>query len=131
MARDIYRIPHNFAEEGTVFNGKIRLRNALEAAFLGGILLLPLLHISLGIKAKIYIAIIVVLPVLILAVIGVMGESLFSFIFSFFLFMKNRRVAGSILNREEEYNDGRNQRTGRTAAARKRAGKKRRKRKED
>ena len=106
MARDIYNIPHNFAEEGTIFNGKIKMRNAAEAVLIGILLLIPLWKLQVGFKVKIYIGIIVILPVLILAVVGIMGESLFSFILSFLTFIKKRRIIG------EEGGNGR--RSGRT-----------------
>ena len=39
---EIYTIPPNFAEEGTMFSGRIKTRNAVETAVLLSVLL-PLL----------------------------------------------------------------------------------------
>lgn len=122
MARDVYNIPHNFAEEGTILNGKVRLRNAVEAVMIGGAMLIPLWQLPLGIKPKIYIGIIVILPVLILAVVGVMGESLFSFILSFMTFLIHRRVLQEPVPGKESFNSRRNHRTSGKTEAGKRAG---------
>lgn len=89
---DIYTIPPNFAKEGTILSGRVEARNAVEAALLVFSLLQILMLLHLGVKEKIYIGIIVILPVAILAVIGVQGESLTSFIFQFFCFVVKRRV---------------------------------------
>lgn len=89
---DIYTIPPNFAEEGTILSGRVKTRNALETALiLSG--LVPLI-ISLDVtgKTKLYIGMIILVPVIILAVMGIQGESLFTFIASFFRYLKRRRV---------------------------------------
>ena len=98
---EIYTIPPNFAEEGTLFSGRIKTRNAVETAIL--------LSLDLSVKAKMYLGMIVLVPVVILAVLGVQGESLFAFIASFFQFLRRRRVLlppderyRLILNRKKE-----------------------------
>ena len=83
---DVYIIPPNFAKEGTLFSGRIEGRNAFEAAVLFIILFRILFFI------RIYIGIIVILPLTILAVVGVNGESLLSFIIQFIRFVTRRRV---------------------------------------
>ena len=80
---DVYIIPPNFAKEGTLFSGRIEGRNAFEAAVLFIILFRILFFIDVSIKIRIYIGIIVILPLTILAVVGVNGESLLSFIIQF------------------------------------------------
>ena len=89
---EIYTIPPNFAEEGTLFSGRIKTRNAVETAILLSVLLPILLSLELSVKAKMYLGMIVLVPVVILAVLGVQGESLFAFIASFFQFLRRRRV---------------------------------------
>ena len=61
---DIYLIPPNFIEGGTVFGGML----------------------------KIVILCLTALPIGIFAVIGIYGEALSSFVFNFFKFLKLRRV---------------------------------------
>ena len=68
---DVYIIPPNFAKEGTLFSGRIEGRNAFEAAVLFIVLFRILFFIDVSIKLRIYIGIIVILPLTILAVVGV------------------------------------------------------------
>lgn len=86
---DVYIIPPNFAKEGTLFSGRIEGRNAFEAAVLFIVLFRILLFIDVSIKLRIYIGIIVILPLTILAVVGVNGESLLSFIIQFIRFVSS------------------------------------------
>lgn len=97
---EIYTIPPNFAEEGTLFSGLVKTRNAVETAILLSVLLPILLSLELSVKAKMYLGMIVLVPVVILAVLGVQGESLFAFITSFFQFLRRRRV---LLPPDERY----------------------------
>lgn len=80
---DVYTIPPNFAQEGTIFSGRVRLRNAFEAGVLALLLFQLLMATNLSVKGKIYAGIIVMIPVVIFAVLGVQGESLTSFLFQF------------------------------------------------
>lgn len=89
---DVYIIPPNFVKEGTLFSGRAEARNVVEAAFLGLIGIRFLVFLNLGIKGKIYVGIILILPLVILAVIGVQGESLSSFLIRFFSYIVKRRV---------------------------------------
>ena len=89
---DTYIIPPNFAKEGTLFSGRAEARNVVEAALvaLAGVRGLMFLH--LGIKGTIYAGIILVLPLVILAVIGIRGGKfvLFSNPVLFLLVTKKR-----------------------------------------
>ena len=87
-----YTIPPNFAQEGTIFSGRVRLRNAFEAGLLALLLLQALLATDLGVKGKIYAGVIVMIPIVIFAVLGVQGESLTSFLFQFLKYLCGRRI---------------------------------------
>lgn len=89
---DIYTIPPNFAEEGTLLSGRVKTRNALETAFILAGLVPLILSLHVPGKTKIYIGMVVLVPVVILAVMGVQGESLFAFIASFIRYVKRRRI---------------------------------------
>ena len=91
---DIYIIPPNFIETGTIFGGTIKLRNAAEALFLSLLVGIPIFHIPLSLTVRIIIACLTVLPLALFALIGIGGESLSSFVINFFLFLKNRRIVG-------------------------------------
>lgn len=92
---DIYTIPPNFAEEGTLLSGRIKTRNAVETGVILLVLVPVLLSLNTTVRVKMYIGMIVLVPVVILSVIGVQGESLFAFIGSFFQYVKQRGYLGS------------------------------------
>ena len=92
--RDVYRIPENFVDTGTVMGGMFKLRNVIEAGAIAAVFILPLFKINISLTAKIIIACLTALPLGLLALIGVNGESLSSFILGFFKFLQNKRVIG-------------------------------------
>ncbi len=92
--RDVYRIPENFVDTGTVMGGMFKLRNVIEAGAIAAVFILPLFKINLSLTAKIIIACLTALPLGLLALIGVNGESLSAFILGFFKFLQNKRVIG-------------------------------------
>lgn len=69
-----------------------KFRNALEAAVLAFLAGFPVLKLHIGLTAKIIILCLTALPLGVLGLIGINGESLSSFIFGFLKFLKNRRV---------------------------------------
>ena len=91
---DIYIIPPNFIDTGTVFGGTIKLRNAAEALAVSLLIGLPVFHIPVALTTKIIIACLTVLPAALFAIIGVNGESLSSFAINFLVYLKNRRIVG-------------------------------------
>ena len=91
---DIYIIPPNFIDTGTVFGGTIKLRNAAEALVLSLLIGFPVFHIPATLTTKIIVACLTVLPAALFAVIGINGESLSSFVINFFVYLKNRRIVG-------------------------------------
>ena len=92
--RDVYRIPENFVDTGTVMGGMFQLRNVIEAGAIAAVCILPLFKVSISLTAKIIIACVTALPLGLLALIGINGESLSSFIAGFFRFLHNKRVIG-------------------------------------
>ena len=74
---------HN-CKRGNLFSGRIEGRNAFEAAVLFIVLFRILFFIDVSIKLRIYIGIIVILPLTILAVVGVNGEVCFLSLFSLY-----------------------------------------------
>lgn len=90
--REVYIIPPNFIDTGTLFGGMIKLRNAIEAVFLSGIITLPILKTNFTLTTKVIILCLTALPVGLLALIGIGGESLFSFLIHFLQFCKNKRI---------------------------------------
>lgn len=91
---DVYHIPPNFIEGGTVMGGLFKLRNVIEAGILALFVGVPIFMLNMDVTAKIVILCFTALPLSLLALIGVSGESLSSYIFGFFKFLINRRVVG-------------------------------------
>ena len=88
----VYIIPPDFIQSGTLFGGLVKFRNALEAAVLAFLAGFPVLKLHIGLTAKIIILCLTALPLGVLGLVGINGESLSSFIFGFLKFLKNRRV---------------------------------------
>ena len=72
---DIYIIPPNFIDTGTVFGGTIKLRNAAEALAVSLLIGLPVFHLPVTLTTKIIIACLTVLPAALFAIIGMMGKA--------------------------------------------------------
>jgi len=90
-----YIIPPNFIESGTFFGGMFRLRNAIEAGALALMAGLPVINLNLPLTTRIIIICLTALPLALFGLIGISGESLTSFIFIFFKYLKNRRIVGN------------------------------------
>ena len=91
---DLYIIPPNFIESGTLFGGTVKIRNAIEASIItlgGG---LPIFKLPFTLTTKIMVACVIVLPLALFAIIGIDGESLSSFVINFFVYLKKRRIVG-------------------------------------
>ena len=89
---DTYLIPPNFIEGGTLFGGAFKLRNVIEAGILVAAVGIPVLMLELTLTAKIIVLCLTALPLGLLALIGISGESLSSHVLAFFKFLQNRRV---------------------------------------
>ncbi len=89
--RDVYYIPPNFIEGGTLMGGMFKTRNAIEAAILGTVVGWPVLHLSFSLQTRIIILCLTALPLVLLSLIGVSGESLSSFFLLFLSWLRNRR----------------------------------------
>ena len=91
--RDIFLIPPNFLNEGSLFGGMLKLRNTLEAVILVVGVTIPILKITVfSFTAKIVLLCLTALPSGIFALIGIGGESLTAFLLNFIRFLRNRRI---------------------------------------
>ena len=82
--RDIFLIPPNFLNEGSLFGGMLKLRNTLEAVILVAGITIPILKITVfSFTAKIILLCLTALPIGIFALIGIGGESLTAFLLNF------------------------------------------------
>ena len=93
--RDTYIIPPNFIDTGTFFGGMFKARNVIEAGVLAAATGLPvLLRLPFSLTARIVILCLTALPLSLLALIGIEGESLTSFLRLLLQYGRNRRVVG-------------------------------------
>ena len=111
--RDVYVIPPNFIEGGTLLGGMFKTRNVIEAGVLGLLVGLPVLNLGISLTTRVIILCLTALPrviilcltalpLVLVALIGISGSSLSAFILQFFRFLRNRRV----LNREPVTDSG-------------------------
>ena len=92
---DIYIIPPNFIETGTFFGGMFRARNVIEAGILAFAIGTPVfLFLPFGLTARIIALCLTALPVALVALIGISGESLSQFLVTFLKYLRNRRIVG-------------------------------------
>ena len=89
--RDSYVIPPNFIEGGSFFGGLFKARNVVEAVILAAGTGLPILTLSLTLTVRIILLCLTSLPLALLALIGIAGMPLSSYIILFFRFLRNRR----------------------------------------
>lgn len=93
--RDTYIIPPNFIESGTFFGGMFKARNVIEAGILAFAIGTPFfLFLPFGLTARIIALCLTALPVALVALIGISGESLSQFLVTFLKYLRNRRVVG-------------------------------------
>ena len=93
---DTYIIPPNFVDTGTFFGGMFKARNVIEAGILAAVIGIPVFALlPFGLTAKIIVLCLTALPLALLALVGISGESLSSFLVIFLKYLKNRRVVGS------------------------------------
>lgn len=87
----IHYLPPNFVEKWKLFGGSLDIRNAIEA----GILLLgvgvPVFHIPLTLTMRIIVFCLTALPLALLALIGIAGDSLSGFLLNALHFLITRR----------------------------------------
>lgn len=89
---EVYIIPPNFMEGGTLFGGLLKTRNTIEAVILGLAVGVPVLRLPFSLTVRVVILCLTALPLVLLALIGVSGMSLSAFIRLFFCFLHNRRI---------------------------------------
>ena len=81
--RDTYLIPPNFIEGGTLLGGMFHTRNVIEAGILALAVGFPILCLGLSLTTRIILLCLTALPLALLALIGVSGNSLSAFVLLF------------------------------------------------
>lgn len=94
--RDIYTIPPNFIEGGTLMGGMFKTRNVIEAGILAVLVGGPVLSLHFSLTVRIILLCLTALPLTLIALIGVNGSSLSSFFIQLVSFLRNRRLLTSV-----------------------------------
>ncbi len=99
--RDIYYIPPNFIEGGTLLGGMFKTRNVIEAGILAAVTGIPVMGLAMSLTARIILLCLTALPLALVALIGVGGGSLSEFVVQFFIFLRNRRTLDKNAEKEK------------------------------
>ena len=89
---NIYAIPANYTDSGKILGGMLEPRNAVEAVILLILTGYPILFvIPMSGTIRIVVATVTLLPLGVLAMMGIDGDSLFQYLGHMFSYLKNRR----------------------------------------
>ena len=89
---NIYAIPANYTDSGKLFGGLLEARNAVEAGLLMLVLGYPELALfAMPLRIRIVVMTLTLLPVAVLAMMGIDGDSLFQYISHMVKYMVHRR----------------------------------------
>jgi hypothetical protein len=103
---NIYIIPGNYEDSGGVLGGAIKLRNAIEAIVIGYILFKvgSIVLSSLDVTIRIILFVALVLPVVLLCLIGIKGDSLTQYLTNVVMFRKRKRsLSYKLINTDDTY----------------------------
>ena len=90
---NVYAIPANFTDSGKLFGGMVEPRNAIEALILIlGLGYPELMLIPMPTTVKIVVMVVTLIPLAVLAVMGVDGDSLFQYLGHIFRHFLHRRT---------------------------------------
>lgn len=89
---NVYAIPANYTDSGKLLGGLLEVRNAVETGFLLALLGYPeLILIPMPIKIRIVVMTLTLLPLGVLSMMGIDGDSLFQYISHMIKYVANRR----------------------------------------
>ncbi len=89
---NVYAIPANYTDSGKLLGGMIETRNAVEAGFLVILVGYPeLMWIPMPTTIRIVVMTVTLIPLGVLAVMGIDGDSLLQYLGHIFSYWKNRR----------------------------------------
>ena len=89
---NVYSIPANYTDSGKLLGGMVETRNAVEAVALVGLVGYPeLMWLPLSATIKIVIMTVTLLPLGVVAVMGIDGDSLLQYLGHMIAFWRNKR----------------------------------------
>lgn len=91
-SHNIYPIPANYTDSGKIFGGMLEVRNAVETGFLLILIGYPELMITpMPGTIRIVVMTLTLLPLGVLTIMGIDGDSLFQYLSHMIKYMVNRR----------------------------------------
>ncbi len=89
---NVYAIPANYTDSGKLLSGMVETRNAIEAVFLVVLVGYPeLMWIPMSTTIRIVVMTVTLIPLGVLAVMGIDGDSLLQYLWHIVSFWFNRR----------------------------------------
>lgn len=89
---NIYTIPANYTDSGKIMGGMLEVRNAVETGFLVALVGYPeVMLIPMPIKIRIVVMTLTLLPLGVLSMMGIDGDSLFQYASHMIRYAANRR----------------------------------------
>lgn len=89
---NVYAIPANYTDSGKIMGGMLEVRNAVETGFLVALVGYPeLMRIPMPIKIRIVVMTLTLLPLGVLSMMGIDGDSLFQYASHMIRYAANRR----------------------------------------
>lgn len=89
---NIYAIPANYTDSGKIMGGMLEVRNAVETGFLVALVGYPeLMLIPMPIKIRIVVMTLTLLPLGVLSMMGIDGDSLFQYVIHMIRYAAGRR----------------------------------------
>lgn len=103
---EVFYIPNNFVDAGTVLNGTFRVRNVLEAAVLLTVIGYLVLQIPASIQVRIILVAVLAVPPAIVALVGVNDGPLSQFLLDFVRFHRSQRKIELYIPSKESEKEG-------------------------
>ena len=89
---NVYAIPANYTDSGKLLGGMVETRNAIEAVFLVILLGYPeLMWIPMSTTIRIVVMTVTLIPLGVIAIMGIDGDSLLQYLWHIISFWINRR----------------------------------------
>lgn len=89
---NIYAIPANYTDSGKIMGGMLEIRNAVETGLLVALVGYPeLMLIPMPVKIRIVVMTLTLLPLGVLSMMGIDGDSLFQYVSHIIRYAVNRR----------------------------------------
>ena len=89
---NVYAIPANYTDSGKLLGGMVETRNAIEAVFLVILLGYPeLMWIPMSTTIRIVVMTVTLIPLGVIAIMGIDGDSLLQYLWHIITFWINRR----------------------------------------